>query len=268
MSVTLTKEHQGGLLDFIETRDGQLVHDDDYVSLFHADGRAALLGLPDRSVDLVITDPPYDERTHTMARSNNGNVPAGGRALSGSQGQFGSWTLADQYDVFEQLGRITKGWVIASVPFSVAAAFDLQPPEGLRCLRVGAWIKTQPMPMPSGDRPAMGWETFVCLHRADTKPSWNNGGRAINYVGATSQNTGHPTSKPLPMVTSWVEAFSQPGDLILDPFCGAGTTLRAAKNTGRFAVGFETEAHFCAITTGRLGGMPTHDHDTLFGDQA
>lgn len=244
-------------------------YSDAAVSLIHGDGRAALTTMRDRSVDLVITDPPYDERTHTMARSTGADVPAGGRALSGGKARFVSWTLEDQYDVFTHLGRITRRWVIASVPFSVAAAFDERPPEGLRCLRVGAWIKTQPMPIFSADRPAMGWETFVCLHRDDVKPSWNNGGRALNYVGPTAQGTGHPTAKPLPMIRQWVTAFSNPGDLILDPFVGSGTTLIAARKEARKGLAYEEDADSIRIAVGRLGGIPTShpkdDQDNLFG---
>lgn len=243
-------------------------YNDAAVTLHHGDGRVALAGMADRSVDLVITDPPYDERTHTMARSTGGDVPAGGRALSGGKARFVSWTLQDQYEVFTEFGRIARRWVIASVPFSVAAAFDEDPPEGLRCLRVGAWIKTQPMPIFSADRPAMGWETFVCLHRDDAKPAWNNGGRALNYVGPTAQGTGHPTAKPLPMIRSWVTAFSHPGDLILDPFVGSGTTLIAARAENRQAIGYEDDADSVRIAVGRLGGVPTtlpkDDQDNLF----
>lgn len=244
--------------------EARVYYSDDQVTLYHGDAPTALAGMPDQSVDCIITDPPYDARTHQNARSNRnryGNSGGGNRVLSGgSDVQFDAWDHPTQLALFEELGRITRRWVVANLSTDTAFRFEVDtPPAGLRLLRVGVWVKTNPMPIVSADRPAMGWETIAFLHRDDTKPSWNNGGRAMNYVGPTAQGTGHPTSKPLPMVAGWVRAFTDPGDLILDPFAGSGTTLRAAKDEGRRAVGYETSEKFCEIAAKRL------TQDTLFG---
>lgn len=228
-------------------------YQDGLVTLWHADAFEHLGSFPDRSVDCVITDPPYDDRTHSMARSSNTSAPAGGRALSGSRGEFDAFDYDTHRNLFEELGRITDGWIISSLPTSTAFRFELDPPRGLRCLRLSIWVKTNPAPIFSADRPALGWEPIVCLHRADTKPHWNGGGRAMNYIGPTSQGSGHPTQKPLPMVQEWVRSFTDPGDLILDPFAGTSTTLRAAANEGRRAIGYETREQFCKLSARRLG---------------
>lgn len=227
-------------------------YSDNLVTLYHGDSTPALEAMSDAEVDLVITDPPYDERTHAMARSNNTAGPAGMRSLHGSRAAFGSLSAADHRALFTRLGEITSGWIISSLSSATAFEFELDPPAGLRCLRVAAWVKTNPMPILSADRPAMGWEPIVCLHREDRKPKWNGGGRAMNYVGPTSQGSGHPTQKPLAMVQQWVQLFSSPGDRILDPFAGSGTTLLAARNEGRRAVGFEVNERYCELTAKRL----------------
>ena len=74
--------------------------------------------------------------------------------------------------------------------------------------------------------------------------------------GYTVQNTGearvHPTQKPLWLMREWIELFTKPGDIILDPFMGSGTTLRAAKDLGRRAIGIEIDERFCRAAIERM----------------
>lgn len=234
-------------------------YSDDLVTLYHGDCREWLADREDRSVDCVITDPPYDTRTHSGARSNKAvrDVKSGARIID-----FASFTHEVQTEVFEHLGRITRRWVISTLATSTAFKFDLEPPRGLRCLRVGVWVKPNPMPQISADRPGMGWEPISFFHRDDVKPTWHGGGKAGVWVHPVVQNEGHATVKPLPMVADWVRLFTNPGDLILDPFAGSGTTLRAAKDEGRRAVGVEIDERYCEIAAKRLA------QDTLFGGVA
>lgn len=62
----------------------------------------------------------------------------------------------------------------------------------------------------------------------------------------------HPTQKPLALLRELVSLFTDPGDLILDPFMGSGTTLRAAKDLGRRAIGIELEEKWCEVAAKRL----------------
>ena len=244
-------------------------YQDHAVTLYHGDCRAWLTEQPGRSFDCVITDPPFDERTHSMARSNKTGV-VGNRILTGTSSvRFERWDHPAQLALFGELGRITRRWVVSSLSTDTAFRFQVeQAPPGLRVLRIGAWVKTNPMPIISADRPAMGWEPLAFMHRVDVKPAWNGGGRALNYVGPTAQGTGHPTSKPLPMVADWVRMFTNPGDLILDPCAGSGTTGRAAKDLGRRAVLWEEREDFCELTALRLSDSVRSAPDTLFGGVA
>jgi site-specific DNA-methyltransferase (adenine-specific) len=63
----------------------------------------------------------------------------------------------------------------------------------------------------------------------------------------------HPTQKPLRLLRRVLLASSGEGDLVLDPFCGSGTTGVAAKELGRFFVGAEMEAEFCELAARRIG---------------
>ena len=62
----------------------------------------------------------------------------------------------------------------------------------------------------------------------------------------------HPTVKPLTLMTKLLNLGSQAGDLVIDPFCGTGSTLRAAKDLGRKAIGIEIEEKYCEIAAKRL----------------
>lgn len=225
---------------------------DDSVTLWHGDCREVLADMAERSVDCVITDPPYSDRTHEMTRSNsNGAKRHGNRVLSGSFG-FNSITAEALSAILSDAGRVSRRWVVANLDYRHAFAFQDSPPEGLRLLRVGVWVKTNPNPQISGDRPAQGWEAIGYMHRADVRPAWSGGGRAANFVMPNAQNHGHPTTKPLDMVRQFVQWFTEPGDTILDPFAGSGTTLRAAIDEGRRAIGVELYEPYCELIAKRL----------------
>ena len=232
-------------------------YSDETVTLYHGDCLEVMADMPDRSVDAVITDPPFDARTHDMARSNveaYGTSRGRGRPFGGTSSvAFTPLTHDDQLALFAEMGRVTRSWVVSNISTHTAFRFEVEkPPSGLKVLRVGAWVKTNPMPIISADRPAMGWEPIAYLHRDDVKPTWNGGGRAGNYVLPTSQGSGHPTQKPLDMVRDFVQRFTDRGDTVLDPFAGTGTTLRAAVDEGRRAIGVEQDEKWCEHIAHRL----------------
>ncbi|MBC7939100.1 MAG: site-specific DNA-methyltransferase [Chitinophagaceae bacterium] len=216
---------------------------DERVTLHHGDCREVLAGMDDGTVDAVITDPPYTDRTHSNARATT---------LKNGVDQFASISTEDVRAILSECARVSKGWVIATLDYHHAVDFDSNPPDGLRMMRIGVWVKTNPTPQLTGDRPAQGWESIAYMHRVGGRAAWNGGGAHGNYVSRIADATGHPTTKPLPMVSDWVRRFTNPGGLILDPFVGSGTTLRAALDEGRHAIGCEIEERFCEIAAKRL----------------
>lgn len=219
-------------------------YQDENVTLYHGDCREVLAGMADQSVDAVITDPPYTERTHSKSRSYGG-------AKHGI-GEFAAITDDDLRDVLSEMGRVTQSWVIATLDYRHAFEFDAVPPRGLKCQRIGIWTKPSPMPQITGDRPGQGWEAISYMHRAEGRSKWNGGGLHGNYYLDVDRKQGHPTAKPLPMVQDWVRKFTNRGDTVLDPFAGSGTTLRAAVNEGRKAIGVELDERYCEIIAKRL----------------
>lgn len=218
---------------------------DESVTLHHGDCKPVLASMADGSVDLVITDPPYSARTHKHAKATR----QGGARKSV---HFDSITENDLRTVLTECGRVSRGWVVATLDYAHAVAMEAAPPPGLAVLRIGVWAKPNPMPQISGDRPGQGWESIAFLHRTDHRPKWNGGGRSSVWYLAADGGGLHPTQKPLRMVGDWVRLFSDPGDLVLDPFAGSGTTLRAAVDNGRRAIGVELDERYCRTIVKRM----------------
>jgi site-specific DNA-methyltransferase (adenine-specific) len=237
-------------------------YEDERVTLYHGDCRKILPALVDRSVDCVITDPPYSERTHRNARGNSSDGRSKRNQILPGVDAFASIDLDSLGKIMADCGRITSRWVVATMDYHHVFTYETSPPAGLRLLRIGVWTKIDPMPQISGDRPGQGWEAIAFLHRADMRPTWNGSGRAGVWHTRQPKNGDHPTAKPLQMVADWVRLFTDPGDLILDPFTGSGTTLRAAKDEGRKAIGIELDERYCEVAAKRLS------QDTLFGGVA
>ena len=220
-------------------------YESELVTLYHADSFEVMQTMEEESIDCVITDPPFTERTHKGARKNTNK---GVQDLI----TFDSFTEKQLYSSFEKLGKITKGWVVSSLDYHHAFKFEDLPPENLRQMRIGVWVKKNATPQISGDRPAQGWEAISYLHRKDKKAVWNGGGHHGNYVTNIPTATGHPTPKSLAVLSSFVERFTNLGDTIFDPFAGGGTTLVAARNLGRKVIGVELEEKYCELIANRL----------------
>jgi site-specific DNA-methyltransferase (adenine-specific) len=220
-------------------------YQDELITLYHGDCFEVMQQLTEASIDCVITDPPYTEFVHQNAMSNRSGKPQ-------KEIDFEAFTDEKLYKAFETMGRLTKRWVVSTIDHRHAFQFESNPPKGLTLKRIGVWVKTNPMPQLTADRPAHGWEAIAYLHKENTPSEWHGGGSHGNYVSNLATPTGHPTPKPLTMVANFVERFSNPGDLILDPFAGGGTTLLAARNLGRKAIGIEYDQKYCELITKRL----------------
>jgi site-specific DNA-methyltransferase (adenine-specific) len=117
-------------------------------------------------------------------------------------------------------------------------------------VRLGVWIKPNAAPQFTGDRPGTGWEAVAVLHRKGRK-RWNDGGHHAVWT-CPVQRGGHPTQKPERLVSDWVKAFTNPGEMILDPFMGSGTTGVAAIKHGRGFTGIEIDPKYFDLACRRI----------------
>lgn len=209
--------------------------------LYCGDNREVIREFADASVDHVITDPPYADETHNGARTS----------INEPLIDFASISIEDLRNTLGECGRLTKRWVVGTMDWHHVAKLEDDPPSGLRFVRFGIWVKPNGAPQFTGDRPAHGWEAVGILHREGGKMRWNHGGHSAVWT-VNKVNSDHPTGKPVDLMRMFVQQFTDPGDTILDPFSGSGTTGVAALRMGRKFVGVELNPDYCEIAARRL----------------
>jgi DNA modification methylase len=217
-----------------------------------------LAALPDGSADHLICDPPFASDIYERGGVGNHQTTRSGTSpglVVMKAGGIGS--LDEVLDGFiREAARVVRRWVIVfSDVESVGLVRATMREHGLRWVRAGAWVKTDPMPQFTGDRPAQGIEA-VCIAHAQVpgKMRWNGGGKAAVWTHGLCKEDrpDHPCPKPIPLMKALVSDFTDPGELIVDCFAGSGTTLVAAKILGRRALGFERDPGFHAIAERRI----------------
>lgn len=244
-------------------------YQDEAVTLYFGDCKDILPQL--EPVDHVITDPPYEVEAHTQGRRvkrNDGLPPQDEWAWTDRNGTpryetlpFPPITQEDRASVALQVGRLATRWALVFCQAEAAHEWETcLVAGGLNRRRWCVWVKPDGQPQFSGDRPGVGYETIVACHRIG-KSRWNGGGKLGVFTHVKLDGRGpapHPTTKPEPLMNELVVLFTDPGDTILDPFAGSGTTLVAAKRLGRKAIGIELEEKYCEIAARRLaqGALP------------
>lgn len=219
-------------------------YEDDDATLYLGDCREVLASLPERS-GVVITDPPYSADTHSKARTNK-------TGEADLLIDFDPMTAQEIRDVFRLAGRVASRWMVATTAREHAAEMEREPPDGVRFVRFGVWTKIAPMPQVTADRPGQGWEAIAIMHRDGVKLRWNGGSRPAVWNMRADMNGEYPTQKPEPLIGDFVNLFSDPGETIIDPFCGAGTVALMAKRMGRKAIACDISERALEIAANRL----------------
>ena len=225
------------------------------ITIYHADCREVLSGL---AWDVVIQDPPFEAEAHTKQR----RVKRGGGVREIESLGFEAMDEDTRAAVARELGR-TPRWVLTFCQIEAAPIWReaYENLGGLNYRRTCIWVKPDGMPQYSGDRPGMGYETLLAMH-AKGASRWNGGGRhgvfTVNKADGWTNGAPHPTTKPERLMKLLAGLFSDKDDVVLDPFMGSGTTLRAAKDIGRRAIGIEINERYCEIAAKRMA------QETLF----
>jgi site-specific DNA-methyltransferase (adenine-specific) len=229
-------------------------YEQDGITIYHGDCRDVLPTLVAGSVDLVLTDPPYASGARRDAE----------RQVRGSM-----LRETDDEDWFSHDAMTTWGfnWFLRSVLTDSRNALA----RGAHLYVFSDWRQT---PNVYGMLEATGYRVNQCLvwdkqhfgmgaywrnqheniifaSNGMPNPMLNRGmGSVIRCRTVSSSARIHPTEKPSALLDQILSAV--PGETILDPFMGSGTTLRAAKDLGRKAIGIEIEEKYCEIAAKRL----------------
>jgi site-specific DNA-methyltransferase (adenine-specific) len=205
-------------------------------------------------VDHIICDPPYEELLHSSKNSAARRIrDDGGPDLR---------TLD-----FECIDTIREPFVTTAVPICGGWFIAFCTPEGVakwagvinaspaKYKRACVWVKPDCAPQLNGQGPAQGAENFVCAWAGEGYSRWNAGGKRGVYTHNTNsqeRHGEHPTEKPRRLMAEIIKDFTNPGQLICDPFMGSGTTLVAATQMGRPSIGIEMNERYFDIACERV----------------
>lgn len=193
-------------------------YEEDGITIYHADCRNMLSQI--EKVDLVLTDPPFGFGNFVQISGN-------------TRGERVDWNdVAPSRETI----RLVKSAGLHSIIWG-ANHFDCFDGKGAII-----WIKDQSLPNMSKA------EIASCSFFNKTeivKIPWNN------FVATRLKKSKHPCERPIELY-HWCINYAPESASILDPFMGSGTTLRAAKNLGRRAIGIEIEEKYCEIAAKRL----------------
>ncbi|MEO0357188.1 MAG: site-specific DNA-methyltransferase [Pseudomonadota bacterium] len=242
-------------------------------------------GLPENSVDLIFADPPYNLQLKSdLHRPNNSKVDA----VDDAWDQFSSFAAYDEFtnSWLKAARRILKPdgaiWVIGSYHNIFRVGASLQD-AGFWILNDVVWRKTNPMPNFRGKRLTNAHETMIWASKAEGSKY------TFNYEALKSLNEGtqmrsdwvlpictgherlknehgekaHPTQKPESLLHRVLVGSTNPGDVVLDPFFGSGTTGAVAKALGRNFIGIEREEEYRKVAAKRLENIRKYDTDAL-----
>ena len=226
--------------------------------------------MADKSVDHTIMDPPFEEEAHSKGRrvlvetaaESKHRAATGetrGRGCVEKQIAYPPITEAERAASAMQVARLTRRWILVFCQSEAAHKWRAcLEAAGAQYIRTGVYWKADAQPQYSGDRPGVGWEAIVIAHGMPRtgRTRWNGGGKCARWDASADARFGKKLAvdgqKPERLMVQLVEDFTEVGDLVLDPFTGAGTTGVACLKTGRRFVGFERLPAHHAIATERL----------------
>ena len=246
-------------------------------AVIEGDCLAALARLPEGSVDLVFADPPYNlQLSGELHRPDNSRV----------DGVEEDW---DKFAGFAEYDRFTRGWLAAarrvlkpSGALWVIGSYHNVFRMGAAVQDLGFWIlndviwrKTNPMPNFRGRRFTNAHETLLwCAHSREARYTFNyEAMKALNdelqmrsdwlipLCGGPERlrdrdgRKAHPTQKPEALLHRILLASTRPGEVVLDPFFGTGTTGAVAKRLGRRFIGVEQDPAYVALARRRIASV-------------
>lgn len=236
---------------------------EDGITIYHGDSLDVLAETAP-SIDAVVTDPPYSSGSRLEAqKSSSGAMLRAGR-------------FADRPIELDQMTSTGFVWLLRAV----AARCRHLLPDGGSFVSFIDWrqwpnlvgaletcnLRVQGMIVWDKGHYGLGngfrsQHELIC-HAAKGVPNIYDKGCGNVLHAPRVDPVDHPSPKPVGLLTRIIEVVAPPNGVVLDPFMGSGTTLRAAKDLGRRAIGIEVEERYCEIAARRLAqGVLTFDKD-------
>jgi len=246
----------------------------------------ALAALPAESVDLVFADPPYNlQLSHALTRPDQSLVDA----VDDDWDRFASFADYDRFTTawLQGVRRVMKPnatlFVIGSYHNIFRVGSTLQD-LGFWILNDVVWLKANPMPNFRGRRFTNAHETLIWASRDEAAKQYTFNYEALKGANDDTQMRSdwfmpicsggerlkdrngaklHPTQKPEALLTRILLSATKPGDVVLDPFLGSGTTGAVARRYGRTCVGIERDPVYAKAAAARIAAVEPVGAETL-----
>ena len=279
--VTRIGESQGRLRPRTSPRSKSLPMD----QIVEGDCIAAMAAMPDKSVDMIFADPPYN-----LQLGGDLFRPEGGRvdAVDNDWDKFDSLATYDDFtrEWLAEARRILKDdgtiWVIGSY-HNIFRVGSLLQDADFWILNDIVWRKSNPMPNFRGTRFTNAHETLIwCAKDEKARYTFNyQSMKALNddlqmrsdwtlpicsgteRVKGDDGHKAHPTQKPEALLYRVLLACTKPGDIVLDPFFGTGTTGAVARRLGRRWIGIERELAYIKVAQERIASTLPLDESAM-----
>ena len=215
------------------------------------------------SVDLILTDPPYNLGNFMHERNTNLIKMRENQFAYAGWDDLGYDDWMNHMDLFfKQSNRVLKkkgGLIVFMSLIKIESLIKLAQKNKFYYKTVGIWHKKNPMPRNMNLHFINSTEGWVYFINEGTTGTFNNKGKVIHDFIETSLTPktekgfgGHPTQKPLSILTKFVDILSNPNDVVLDPFMGSGSTGVAAEILDRKFIGIELEKKYYEIAKQRI----------------
>lgn len=225
-------------------------------TLKKADCYKALQGIPDKSVDLILTDPPYN-----LSPYSTGNIKLSWR--KDINNDLAEWdnTLFDPKRLVDEFTRILKpaGNIFAFTSYNLLGRWHEVFDPVFDTFQFMVWHKTNPPPKIRKAGFLNSCELVVCMWNKGHTWNFGNQRDMHNFIETPIcmgveriKQPHHPTQKPLKVLRHIIKLASKRGDLILDPFMGVGSTGVAAVELDRKFLGIEIEKNYCDAARSRM----------------
>jgi len=249
-----------------------------------------LNSLPEKSVDLIFADPPYNlQLQNDLYRPNSSKVDA----VKNQWDKFSSFAKYDEFTLswLRAAKRVLKDtgtiWVIGTY-HNIYRVGAIMQDLGFWFLNDIVWIKANPMPNFRGVRFTNAHETMLWAQKKKgAKYTFNH--QSLKTLNDDSRENGlqmrsdwfiplvngkerlktkgikdHPTQKPEALLYRVILSSTNPGDVVLDPFFGTGTTGAVAKKLGRDFIGIERDKKYIKVAQNRINAVIETDLDAIY----